>query len=138
MLLALLMENHDFHSNAMRWFASNQKSGWATCPLTQLGFVRTASNARYLKPAAKLGSALELLRVTTESNAFHVFWPAQFRVSEIEPSIRSRLSGHKQLTDSYLLTVAIRNGGKLVTFDRRILQLAPDGSEERSALEILV
>ena len=45
--------------------------------------------------------------------------------------------GHKQLADALLLDLAIRRGGKLATFDRRIEHLLPPGSEHGSALEIL-
>ena len=136
-MIALLLENHDFHPAMMRWFASNLKSGWATCPLTQLGFVRIATNPAYVKPAPKIATALNLLQATIEASVHHEFWADNLGLSNLNPAVKSRLTGHKQLTDAYLISIAIKNGGRLVSFDRRILQLAPDGSEERDALEIL-
>jgi predicted nucleic acid-binding protein len=53
------------------------------------------------------------------------------------PSVRSRLTGHKEIADAYLLSLSLRKNGKLVTLDRRILQLAPEGSAERESLEVL-
>ena len=136
-LLALLMENNDFHPQMARWFTTNQHAGWATCPITELGFVRVISNAAFVKPAPKIGLAIDLLRRSTQSSSHHRFWPEGFRLSDLAPSVKSQLTGHKQITDAYLLSIAIRNGGRLVTFDRRIRQLAPQGSEEQDSLEIL-
>ncbi|MGB6688842.1 MAG: TA system VapC family ribonuclease toxin [Terracidiphilus sp.] len=136
-LLALLIEHHDFHVRMARWFAGHQRSGWATCPITQQGFVRIVSNPAYLKPAPKVASALALLQATVQASAQHEFWNAGFPLSDLESPIKTRLTGHKQITDAYLLTLAIRHKGKLVTFDRRILQLAPEGSVERDSLQIL-
>ena len=136
-LLALLWENHMFHAPMARWFVSNERRGWATCPLTEQGFVRIVSNATYIKPAPKVRSALDLLQKTTEANKHHEFWADDLPLSALSASIRQRLQGHQQISDAYLLTLAMRHRGKLLTFDRRILQLAPEGSVERDALEIL-
>lgn len=136
-LLALLWENHMFHAPMARWFVSNERRGWATCPLTEQGFVRIVSNATYIKPAPKVRSALDLLQKTTEANKHHEFWADDLPLSALSASIRQRLQGHQQISDAYLLTLAMRHRGKLLTFDRRILQLAPEGTVERNALEIL-
>jgi hypothetical protein len=136
-LLALLTENHEFHPRIAQWFAANQKSGWATCPITQLGFVRIISNPAYVRPAAKVVSALTLLKTTLDSSAHHEFWMDDFPLTDLSVGLRNRVSGPKQIADAYLLELAIRHKGRLVTFDRRILQLAPQGAAEHSALEIL-
>jgi hypothetical protein len=136
-LLALLWENHIFHAPMARWFVTNESRGWATCPLTEQGFVRIVSNAAYMKPAPKVRSALDLLQKTTEANKRHRFWADDLPLSALSESIRRRLQGHRQITDAYLLALAMHHKGKLLTFDRRILQLAPEGSVERAALEIL-
>jgi hypothetical protein len=136
-LLALLWENHVFHSPMTRWFTTNQHRGWATCPITEQGFVRIVSNVAYMNPAPGVRSALDLLRKTTEASMNHEFWADDLPLSALSASIRQRLQGHRQITNAYLLALAIQHRGKLVTFDRRILQLAPEGSVERDALEIL-
>jgi hypothetical protein len=99
--------------------------------------VRIVSNATYIKPAPKVRSALDLLQKTTEANKHHEFWADDLPLSALSASIRQRLQGHQQISDAYLLTLAMRHRGKLLTFDRRILQLAPEGTVERNALEIL-
>src|SRR5208283_2150099 len=120
-----------------RWFAGNQNKGWATCPLTERGFVRIVSNVAYMKPAPSVRSALDLLQKTTEANVNHEFWADDLPLSALSASIRQRLQGPQQITDAYLLALATHHKGKLLTFDRRILQLAPEGSVERDTLEIL-
>jgi uncharacterized protein len=136
-LLALLIENHEFHRTVAAWFARNEKSGWSTCPVTQQGFVRIVSNPAYMRPSPKIGAAIQLLAKTLEASAHHRFWADELSVPELNGSVLGRLSGHQQLTDAYLLSLAIHRQGRLVTFDKRVLQLAPDGSPERSHLEIL-
>lgn len=78
--------------------------------------------------------ALKLIRTTSG----HTFWPQDYSVTELLPEIRERLVGHQQLTDALLLDLAIRKGGRLVTFDQRIASLLSADSPHRSALEVAV
>lgn len=133
-LLALLIEDHEFHPTAKAWFVKHHKSGWATCPLTESGFVRIAAHA------AIAGWTLRhALRVIEENRAApgHVFWAQDYSVSELLPEIRSRIYGPKQLTDAMLLDLAIRRGGVLATFDQKVQGLLPEGSEHRTAIQVL-
>ena len=136
-LLALLWEDHKFHESMAQWFASKQNRGWATCPITEQGFVRIVSNVAYMKPAPGIRSALDLLQKTTEASRNHEFWADDLPLSALSPSIRRQLQGHQQITDAYLLALAMHHDGLLLTFDRRIIALAPEGSAERNALKIL-
>jgi toxin-antitoxin system PIN domain toxin len=132
-----LWENHKFHASVTRWFASKENRGWATCPITEQGFVRIVSNVAFMKPAPGIRSALELLQKTTEASKNHEFWADDLPLSALSTSIRGRLQGHQQITDAYLLALAMHQDGWLLTFDRRIIALAPEGSTERNALKIL-
>lgn len=136
-LLALLLENHMFHAKIAKWFAGRKDRGWATCPITQQGFVRIVSNPAYVRPAATVRSAIDLIQTTTEVNTYHHFWSDTLALANLDATIRQCLRGHKQMTDAYLLSLAIHHRGKLVTFDTRMVALAPVGSEARDALEIL-
>jgi uncharacterized protein len=136
-ILALLIENHEFHTTMADWFARNEKSGWATCPVTQQGFVRIVSNPAYMNPAPRVGAAIQLLAQTLAASIHHQFWTDEISLPDLDQHVLGRLSGHQQLTDAYLLSLAIRRQGKLLTFDKRVLRLAPDGSAERTHLEIL-
>jgi len=136
-LLALLWENHVFHARMAQWFTGNENQGWATCPITEQGFVRIVCNPAYMNPAPGSRSAIELLQKTSESSRNHEFWADGLPISALSASIRRRLQGPKQITDAYLLALAMHHNAKLVTFDRRIEALAAEGSVEREALVIL-
>ncbi len=136
-LLALLWENHKFHARMAHWFARNQNRGWATCPITQQGFVRIVSNVAYMKPAPGVRSALDLLQKTTEASINHEFWADDLPLYALSASVRQHLQGHNQITDAYLLALAAHRRGRLVTLDYRMEALAPKGSAEYDTLVIL-
>lgn len=117
-LIALLDASHASHPAAMYWFAQHGATGWASCPITQNGCVRVMSSAGYpnARPAAVVAGRLG----EATAHPAHVFWPDD--VSLLDP-VRfdlSRLHGARTLTDAYLLSLAMRHGGRLVTFDRAI------------------
>ncbi len=62
----------------------------------------------------------------------HAFWAAD--VSLLAPDIInwSRVLGHRQVTDAYLLALAVRNQGRLVTFDQRIHPAVVVGGSEQN------
>jgi uncharacterized protein len=135
-LLALAWPTHVHHSIAHRWFAENHRQEWATCPLTQLGFVRLSLQPAVVKVPVLFADVVgALARITI--NPAHRFWPIDYGVTEIRDEIRTRLIGHNQVTDALLLDLAIRHQGRLATFDHRIGALLPPGSKSREALEII-
>jgi hypothetical protein len=135
-LIALLWEEHPFHKRCAEWFASAGNGGWATCPMTESGCVRILSTPAFTPNPPSVVSALRLLQTATESDTNHRFWSDDLPLSSLR--VRwSRGLGHKQVTDAYLLALAIHHTGSLVTFDSRIVALAADGNLERDALVIL-
>ncbi|MCS6954115.1 MAG: PIN domain-containing protein [Bryobacterales bacterium] len=135
-LLALAWPNHICHRAARKWFSAHRLDGWATCTLTQLGFVRLSSLEAVTKRPVTVQEAMRALATATTAPE-HVFWGMDSSLVHIHPEIGARLMGHRQLVDALLLDLAIRNGGKLVTFDRRVENLLPADSPHRDALEIL-
>ena len=132
-LAALLWPSHEHHENAHRWFAARGKAPWATCPLTQLGFVRLASNPAFSRDALTPLQAVALLSDNLEDSR-HEFWPDSLQVPKaIDVGIE--LHGHKQVTDAYLLSLADRHKGVLATFDRGIRTLAT--ARLASSLEVV-
>src|SRR5262249_29658930 len=125
-LVALLWTNHEQHAIARDWFKSHQKSGWATCPLTQAGFVRVSSNPRVFPDAPLPMKALEVLQSNLESSAHH-FWKDEIPLVQAIAPFESRLVGHQRITDAYLLGLAIHKHGVLATFDNGIGALLPKG-----------
>jgi toxin-antitoxin system PIN domain toxin len=135
-LLALAWPNHIHHHAAHRWFAENQSTGWATCPLTQLGFVRLSMQPAVVKVPVLFGDVMASLAQMT-AHARHAFWPQENGLGDLQTEIRARVAGHHQLAGAVLLDLAIRNGGRLATFDRKILALLPPDSALRDRLEVI-
>jgi uncharacterized protein len=125
-LLALFMPTHVHHEAAHRWFAKHAAEGWATCPITQLGFLRLSMQPAVVKVPLLFADAVEGLTRTTSSE-LHSFWPIEFQPTQIRPEIRDKIVSAQQLTDGMLIEVALRNGGTLATFDQKIKGWAETG-----------
>lgn len=118
MLITLLDQDHVFHHRARNWWTANRQHGWASCPLSQNGFVRIVTQRTYLSPRP-IGDAMAILRRAV-SRPDHEFWSDDFTLLDDKLVDHSRLLGPSQITDTYLLALAVKHGGRLVTFDRRI------------------
>ncbi len=104
----------------------------ATCPLTENGFVRIASHPSYPNRPGDVAAVLSILGQLCAA-AGHRFWPADTSIRDmLQPST---LITHSQITDIFLLGLAVHHGGKLATFDQRISPTAVQGGDE--ALEII-
>lgn len=132
-LVALAWPNHVHHARALEWFASIRPGPWATCPLTESGFVRVSSNARVIPDAVNPATSIRLLNDMTKLPG-HTFWEDDVSLARSENDVFGRVVGYRQVTDAHLLTLAIRRGGRLATFDQAIAGLEPDGSD---AVEII-
>ena len=128
-LVALFDPDHVHHEAAHRWFASHRGAGWATCPLTENGLVRILANPAYLE--APEGAAGILKRFDTFcASGGHVFWEDAVSLRDERLFRRARALTHRQLTDVYLLGLAKKKGGRLVTFDARIPLVSVIGAGE--------
>lgn len=133
-LVALAWPHHLFHRAAHAWFAGQKSLGWATCPVTQAGFVRLSSNPKATPEAKAPAEAIELLRrIVTISG--HRFWRDDISLCSVPEVSELALVGHRQVTDAHLLSLARRNGGCLATFDRGVARLLPPGVDPASAVE---
>lgn len=113
-LIALLDADHSLHERAKEWFRRDAPRGWASCPTTQNGCARVIAHPSYPN-ALPVRPVLERLLEATRS-PYHEFWTDD--VSLLEPRIAdaSRIHGPRQLTDLYLLALAVHRGGRFVTF----------------------
>lgn len=136
LLIALLWPSHERHDLVLQWFARHRAKGWATCPLTQAGFVRIVSNPAFSRDAVQPREAIHVLSANTSAKD-HTFWADELPVAEAVAFTGVRLMGHQQVTDAYLLGLAIRKGGLLATLDQRISELAEPNSVERRAVEVV-
>jgi toxin-antitoxin system PIN domain toxin len=132
LLLALSDPMHVHHGTAHRWFAMTGNRAWATCPITENGFVRIASHPRYPNRPGDASIVLTILRQFCAA-AGHEFWPDDVSIRDlIQPDT---IITHAQVTDVYLLGLAVHHGGKLATLDQRLPVAAVPGGA--AALELI-
>lgn len=124
LLIALAWPTHVHHEDAHAWFGRNRKSGFRTCPLTQTGFVRISSNPKFIAEAVSPADALTLLHQITALPE-HEFWPDSLSFNEALRKAGRLMAGHQQVTDAYLVGLALSRGGILATLDRGAAVLAP-------------
>jgi uncharacterized protein len=136
-LIALLWPPHEAHARAQRWFARNADQGWATCAMTQAGFVRIVSNPAFSRRVVSPRDALEVLQGSLQHRA-HRFWTEDIGVTEALAPIGRRLLGHQQITDAYLLGLAIHKKGRLATLDASLAVLLPPNATSARAAVMVV
>ena len=124
-LLALLDADHVDHRNARSWLEAEIDHGWASCAITQNGFVRILTQERYPSPVSP-AEAIARLRNAT-STSFHRYLPCDVSILD-ERLLPDRIHGSRQVTDAYLLALAVAHGCRLVTFDRAIPRSAALGA----------
>ena len=134
-LVALAWRTHEHHQVAADWFANAADDGWATCPMTQCGFVRISSNPKIIHKAVSPMQAVALLQEMLK-NKNHVFWEENISLTDTKYFGRFTITGHRQITDAYLLELAIRNGGRIATLDRGIPLLANSPADRESVVLI--
>jgi toxin-antitoxin system PIN domain toxin len=131
LLIALLDAGHVHHSAATHWLGEHLSNGavagWASCPLTQNGCLRILSNRAYAGHQPLAAVAARLTEATTTTH--HEFWPDDLSVLEPSRFAHDRWLASRQITDAYLLALAVRRGGVFVTLDRGIdLSLVTDAA----------
>ena len=125
-LVALIDPAHVQHDAAHDWFAKHGKKAWATCPLTQNGVMRIVGHVRYPNSPGTPAAVAQLMTGLCALPG-HVFWPDDISLLDARKLDASRILSSSQVTDSYLLALACAHGGKLATFDRRLVTDAVRG-----------
>ena len=130
-LIALTDEDHEHHEIVTAWFTGDGSKDWGICPFTEAGFLRLMSNPRVgghsLAEAAAVLSSLASLRG-------YRFWHVTESWATLTAPFSSRLFGHQQVTDAYLLGLAMKEEGVLVTLDAGVQYLAGSGYERNVLL----
>jgi toxin-antitoxin system PIN domain toxin len=127
-LVALAWDSHVHHAAMRAWFTANGSAGWATCPLTESGFVRVSSNPIVLPSAIGVDSARGVLSAL-HAHPGHRFLTDDVSMGDSDVPV---IAGYRQVTDAHLLTLARRGGVRLVTFDSSILAMG-----DRNDIEVL-
>jgi len=131
-LVALAWPNHLSHAQAKAWFLRDRTVPFATCPITEAGFVRISMNPLVVTEQVSLEAALRLLGLYQTRYA-HVFWNDDLPLGQALGAF-AHLTGHRQITDAYLLALAASKGGALVTFDQTLATQAPEQFRDRVVL----
>jgi uncharacterized protein len=134
-LVALFDPAHVHHEAAHAWFGVNRRNRWGTCALTENAFVRILSNPAYPGARTTVEDAAARLR-TFCTGRQHVFWIDSLSVREDRRFVWNHVQGHRQLTDVYLLALAVANEGRLATFDSAIPLRAVQRAEPKN-LEVI-
>jgi hypothetical protein len=134
LLIALFDPDHVHHELAHDWFEHNRAAGWATCPLTENAFLRILSNPAYGLPLTRVASLALSLGAFCKTGQHH-FWHDEVSLRDAT-LFDLALTGHRHLTDVYLLGLAKKMGGRLATFDRTIPAKAVKGAG-RETLEVI-
>ncbi|MCD6679821.1 MAG: PIN domain-containing protein [Burkholderiaceae bacterium] len=125
-LIALLDAAHVHHVESRRWLESNIAHGWASCPLTQNGCVRILSHDGY--PGARPVKLVAERLAQAAQSPPHEFWLDDISLLDGRFLDPRQLLGPRQITDAYLLALAVRHGGRFVTFDRSVPLAAVPGA----------
>jgi len=133
-LIALLDQDHSMHAQALRWFAARAGDGWASCPITQNGCVRIMSHPNYPNPL-KVAAIMERLGEAIATDE-HEFWPDDVSLLDSRIADRNRIHGPRQVTDLYLLALAVHQGGCFVSFDPSIPRTAIRGAERKHLIAL--
>lgn len=131
-LIALLDADHSLHTRATQWFGGHARAGWASCPITENGCVRIMSHPGY-PHALPVRAVAERLAEASASN-FHEFWPDDISLLDWQVANCARIHGPRQITDVYLIALAVRHGGQFVTLDSAVSRDAIIGAEKKHVL----
>jgi toxin-antitoxin system PIN domain toxin len=134
LLFVLHQPHHPDWMPAKRWFLSHSRSAFATCPITQSGLVRLLMQrvgGLEIFLAHEARAALECF----VERPGHLYWPDDPAYLDATRDIFPRIQGHRQITDAYLLGLAVHHHAKLATLDKGILHLA--GAEFGRNVEII-
>ena len=122
-LIALAEPGHHHYRKAQEWFDSSRKGSWGVCPLTEAGFIRTTTNPTFRPGPRTLRQATAILQVQ-KGHPDYWYWGIEESWVTLTAVFADRIYGHQQITDAYLLGLAIKEDGVLVTFDRGIKYMA--------------
>lgn len=133
-LIALLDRDDVGHTAATTWLAAQLKHGWASCPITENGTARIMASPGYTNPLP-VAAILQRL-AAAKATEHHRFWPDDVSLTDIEVFKHTELLGSKQITDRYLLALAVRNKGRFVTFDQGIRPTAVIGASSEHLVQL--
>ena len=125
-LISLLDGAHERHISAREWLTGNVRSGWASSPITQNGCARIISQPVYPNSVSTSVVLAKLARACATTH--HEFWSDDISLLDEAVVDIDRIHGPRQLTDIYLVALAVHHGGRFVTFDGSVAMSAVRGA----------
>lgn len=119
-LLALHDKDHQSHDAVHQFVSGQAKLRWATCAITEAGFIRIASSPAYPGIELTPGGAADILGSTIAALGQHAFWDKTPSLLSSELFDLDVLQGHRQVTDTLLLGTCLLNNGTLLTLDSKL------------------
>lgn len=133
-LIALLDADHSLHERAIGWLSSRRRGDWASTPITQNGCLRIMSHPGYPN-GIPVSAVAERLALACRDPS-HEFWPDDLSLLDAKRVNVRKIHGPRQLTDVYLLAIAVQRNGQLVTFDAGIALDAVHGARTDHLLQL--
>jgi uncharacterized protein len=133
LLIALLDPTHIQHDRVHAWFESEGSAAWATCPMTENGVLRVLGHARYPNVSGSPAVIAEYVRALRRLPG-HDFWPDDLSLVDSEHVATEYLLDSSQITDTYLLALAVAHRGKLATLNHRLVPNAVAGGKQALCL----
>jgi hypothetical protein len=122
-LIALVDSGHQHYQAAQNWFNSSSSHNVGICPLTESGFLRITTNPAYRPVPHSIEEAIAILHLL-KGHPRYRYWQIKESWVEVTAPFAVRIRGHQQVTDAFLLGLAIKENGQLVTFDKAIQYMA--------------
>jgi toxin-antitoxin system PIN domain toxin len=122
-LIAFGDPDHEHHEVIQEWFIASGKADWGVCPLTEAGFVRVTTNPSYRATSHTIAQATAILADFARHPGYR-YWTISEKWAELTAPFSARVLGYQQVTVAYLLGLAVKENGVLVTFDKGIRYLA--------------
>jgi toxin-antitoxin system PIN domain toxin len=135
-LIALGWNAHSHHDTMVDWFNQHAREGWATCAFTQAGFVRVLSQPALGAAASTVAELAQALERNLAHPA-HRLLALDFDFADVLACCTGGVVGHRQVTDAYLLTAAVRGGMRLLTFDNGLATLLASSAERSLHIHLL-
>jgi len=122
-LISLVDPDSIQYRSMQEWFDSTGKADWGVCPLTETGFVRVTTNPAFGGATRTVAQATAILSELAKRPGYR-YWPIAEKWAILTAPFAARVLGHQQVTDAYLLGLAVKEKGVLVTFDQGLRYLA--------------
>ena len=122
-LIAIAENGHEHYQKAQQWFMSPTRQSWGICPITEAGFLRITTSPAFRPGPRTLEQSIAVVQSLKE-HPDQSYWPIGKSWVSLTAPFAKRILGHQQVTDAYLLGLAVEEDGVLVTFDRGLKYMA--------------